>query len=118
MTRVVRLLRLLLGHGRWNAEALARELGCSVRTLFRDLNVLTAAGVPVNYDRQSESYCVPETYRFPRIDRLAPAPPGEESVRDLLKTAHRLIADGEKLLVQLRQLCDLLGAATPPGETA
>lgn len=115
MARVIRLLRLLLGHGRWNAEALARELDCSVRTLFRDLNVLTTAGVPITFDRQSECYCVPDTYRFPRIDRLAPTPPGEEAFRELRSTARRLIADGEKLLTQLRQLCDALQTADPKG---
>lgn len=117
MARTIRLLRLLLGHGRWNAEALARELECSVRTLFRDLNVLTTAGVPISYDRQSECYSVPETYRFPRIDRLTPLPPGQKALSELRATAGRLIADAEKLVTQLRHLCDMLGGINPGGDT-
>jgi predicted DNA-binding transcriptional regulator YafY len=115
LARVLRLLRLLLGHGRWDAAALARELGCSTRTLFRDLNALTAAGVPVRYDRRSECYCVPDTYRFPRLERLAA--PDQEASKDLLATAGRLITDGEKLLAQLRHLCAVLRATGSGGGT-
>jgi hypothetical protein len=31
---------------------------------------LTMSGVPITYDRQTESYAVPATYRFPRLDQL------------------------------------------------
>jgi predicted DNA-binding transcriptional regulator YafY len=115
LARVLRLLRLLLGHGRWNANALARELGCSVRTLFRDLNALTMSGMPVSYDRQSECYCVPENYQFPRLERLALGPPDQEALRVLRATAERVIADGERLLGQLRRLCEVLRSAKPGG---
>ncbi len=84
----------------WNVEALARELECSVRTLFRDLNVLNSLECP-STDRQTECYCVAENYRFPRMDRLASVPPGQEALRGLLTTAGQLIADGEKLIAQL-----------------
>jgi predicted DNA-binding transcriptional regulator YafY len=117
LARVLRLLRLLLGHGRWNADALARELGCSVRTLFRDLNALTMSGVPVRYDRQSECYSVPEGYRFPRLDRLALGTPDQEALRVLRATAERVIADGERLLGQLRRLCEVLRSSKPGGAT-
>ena len=111
--RLLRLLRLLLGHGRWNARALAQELGCSVRTLHRDLNVLTMSGVPVTFDRHTESYHVPPTYRFPRLDQLPLADPGHRALRDVQSAARKAIAAAEQLGVQLRSLCQAMQTIVP-----
>src|SRR6478672_11298172 len=89
--RLLRLLRLLLGHGRWNARDLARELGCSVRTLHRDLNVLTMSGVPLRFDRHTEAYCVDERFRFPRFDPVALVPPDQRELQELLSTVRATI---------------------------
>jgi predicted DNA-binding transcriptional regulator YafY len=46
-SRLVNLVLLLQSHGGMTAGALSAELGVSVRTIYRDLDALAAAGVPV-----------------------------------------------------------------------
>ena len=94
--RVVRTLQLIMGNGRWDAEALARDLQCSTRTVHRILQTLSLAGVPWFYDQESSAYRVRPGYRFPAVAPGPNHPLTSDSVglpqHELLD---RVIRDGE-----------------------
>jgi predicted DNA-binding transcriptional regulator YafY len=64
--RLLSLVLLLQARGRITAEAIAAELEVSVRTVYRDLEALAAAGVPVLTESGPGGGCrLMEGYRFP-----------------------------------------------------
>lgn len=68
IARVLKVLNLLQGRGRWNSREIAREIGCSERTVYRDLNVLEFAGVPWYFDEDQQCYRLTHAeYRFPAL---------------------------------------------------
>lgn len=64
--RLVSLVLLLQARGRVTGRALAAELGVSLRTIYRDLEALSAAGVPVLAESGPGGGCqLLPGYRFP-----------------------------------------------------
>ena len=128
--RTLRLLCLIQGRGRWNLRSLAAELECSTKTVQRDLLVLEAARVPFFYDERLCCYRVRPDFRLP----FAETPAGQDGQAttadaDTLPTpgelagssrdsAERLLAEAERLVGTLGQLCQSLRPPGPQGEAA
>ena len=67
LARVMRTLQLLLTRGRWNTRDIAAEQECSERTIYRDMQVLELAGIPVLFDQDDRCYRVRQDFRFPSL---------------------------------------------------
>lgn len=65
ITRLLKLLQMLQSGGRQNAGGLAKACGVSRRTLFRDLQSLRSAGVPLEYEKEQDRYSIPGSFYLP-----------------------------------------------------
>jgi predicted DNA-binding transcriptional regulator YafY len=102
--RLVSLALLLQARGRTPAADLARELEVSVRTIYRDISALNAAGIPVIAEAGRGGGCrLVEGYRFPLRGLSAdeaeallilgvPAAAVELGLADALAGAHRKVS--------------------------
>lgn len=100
IARVLRVFSLIQSGKNYDAQSIATELGCSKRTVARDLETLTFAEVPWYFDKASNSYRLPPNYRFPI--RFAVGPHSQSNRDDTLrdepiKTYGELFRDDEPM---------------------
>jgi len=65
LASVLKILELIQSRGLWTTKALAEELECSERTVYRYLDVLKFAGVPYYREGPQQFVRVRPDYRFP-----------------------------------------------------
>lgn len=65
LARILRVLELIQSRGRWTTKAIAEELECSERTVYRDLDVLKFAGIPYYREGTQQFIRVRPDFRFP-----------------------------------------------------
>ena len=58
VTRLLATILRLSASRHWTAATLAHDLGVSERTVYRDLNRIRAAGLPLSYDDETGGYLI------------------------------------------------------------
>jgi predicted DNA-binding transcriptional regulator YafY len=92
--------------GRYDAEALAQELGCSTRTVHRILRILSEAGIPYRFDSDLKAYRVPRDFRFRGLEPVIPTIVEPGDPKTLLPAAKRLSGEMERFARALKEFCD------------
>lgn len=112
-SRLLSILLLLQTRGRMTAEALAAEFEVSVRTIYRDIDQLSAAGAPVYADRgRSGGFQLLDGYRT-RLTGLTDAEAETLFLGGLSGPAAQMGFSGAVTTMQLKLL-----AALPPERQA
>ena len=112
-SRLLSILLLLQTRGRMTAEALAAEFEVSVRTIYRDIDQLSAAGAPVYADRgRAGGYQLLDGYRT-RLTGLTDAEAETLFLGGLSGPAAQMGFSGAVATMQLKLL-----AALPPERQA
>lgn len=115
LSRLIRVLRLITGPGRWDAAGIAKELECSPRTVHRILQVLSMGGVPWFFDQECQAYKVRPGFRFSPLDADAKHLGSQANPAVVLEATHQLLEQGERFLESLRQFSRCLEGKS--GET-
>jgi len=111
--RVLKLLTLLETGRPYNADQLAEACGVSRRTIYRDLNALEAAGIPVFFDRATGRYRLHETGLMPAVNLRM-----EEALALVLLASDLGRTGGLPLLEPARDAAAKLEASLPLGMRA
>ena len=116
--RLIRITRLLLGHGRWGPDDLAKEIACSPRTIYRDIQTLSMAGIPIHFDKSCQAYRVPEGFRFPGIETKGRgAQENTDRIGVVLEQVKRFVHDGKELIRRMEALCQQVEGGGQIGTT-
>jgi hypothetical protein len=118
LSRLLRVLHCIMGPGRWDADALARELEVSPRTIHRLMQTLSMANVPWYFCKQTGSYRVRQGFRFPGIDGSGPV--------EAIRKPEAMVAAIDGVLAELGRFTEALKGyreelagldkASPPAE--
>lgn len=68
LSRIIQILTSLQSGQSYSADDLAKMLGISRRTVFRDLKDLQKAGVPYHYDKKAHCYTISPEFFLPAPD--------------------------------------------------
>lgn len=108
LSRLLRVLHFISGPGRWDADALAKELECSRRTIHRCLQTLSLAGVPWYFDDGAKAYRIRAGFRS-YLPEEPPVDPAQN--RGIARAAEQALERAESVVEELRRLCQVLGCA-------
>lgn len=112
LARLMQVLHLISGRGRWDAAALAEELECSTRTIHRLLQTLSMAGVPWFFDEKIRAYRIRPGYKFPLVEeQTAPQQSLQPATPQLQTAVNKLIQDGEAFAQSLQEFLSILKKA-------
>lgn len=113
LSRVLRVLQILQGEDRCTVQTIAQELECSERTVYRDLQTLSMAGVPHYFDEKSQTYRLRPGFRRFQFDRIVQEN-GLTSIVDLidksLQSAKETISSLQRLAEFLNEMREELGS--------
>lgn len=107
--RLLRLLHLIMGKGRWDAGTLAEELECSRRTVYRLLQTLSLAGVPWYFDETARCYRIRPGFKFSGLEQAAHTTPEVPvAAAELEPAVRKVIADLDAFAASLHGLLEAL----------
>lgn len=109
LARIIKVMHLISGRGRWDAAALAEELECSQRTIHRLLQTLSLAGVPWHFDEKLRTYRIRPGYKFPLLkgtpEKQLPLLP-QEAAEQLLKDGEAFARSLQEFLLALKTIAE------------
>ncbi len=128
LARVLRVLQLIQSTGPWTAHGIAKELECSERTVYRDLQTLSAAGVPWFFDEYSQSYRIRDGYKGPfshfpsrpkaDVQEHQGMPLSSDDARSIVslakESAQRLLTEAESVIQALDRLTKAMENMSKP----
>lgn len=107
--RLLQMLHLIMGKGRWDAGTLAEELECSRRTVYRLLQTLSLAGVPWYFDETARCYRIRPGFKFPGLEQAAHTTPEVPvAAAELEPAVRKLISDLDAFAASLHGLLEAL----------